>query len=275
MKRLLILLLAPVLIALLPMTASAQKASAESIKKLLTVSGQFDQMKNLSDGVRHHLVRKAKEAKPQITDEQAKAEAEAELDKMIDEITELTVPYYSCLSESECNELIAEMSTPKGKDIMSRINKVNEEAQREVTPVLGKFMEARMSGKTPESVKTDETTPEMKKAFDKYCNIVDPVGIFENAINGMKQVFLNSSQGANTEMIEQMINSLSDYANKNAKAIIFNIVNKSLTVDDMHYLVNLYSTPAGKHLCKANKKFSADAFNFGMKVNEIVQKRIR
>lgn len=240
---------------LLPSSLLAQQASMASFTKLMEVSSNFSAYTSMSD-------EQIKALSPDKSEEAVKKAKEYLAGDFVNDLAEISYPYYTELTDADCNALVAAYNTPEIKTANEHMLAFNILGSGAIQRSLMAGMQKVISGEEAEPVKIDKVSPDFIKAFEAYDAIVDLNGTVSLSLSSVVDAMKAMGQGG--ELIDKLVASVK----KNIKNSAILAMESYVTVDDLNRFVALYSTTAGQHFVAGNKALSADAIGFSMKFSQ-------
>lgn len=259
------------LLLLLPLLAMAQP-SREQMKKALMLSGDVQALVDDSSQSLDQLVRVAKSLNPALTDGEAQKKIQEYMtSRYMDDMADIVRPYYTLLTDADCEKLAARIGTPEAQARLKRISRATANSQLEVGMSFQKISAQMMTGELPENIKRKSASDSWVRKFNRYAEIADLEGITASALNNITQQMSTASAMLPDEQmaaLSNMMRVLSDYLLINVKSMAHNIMVGSVTEEDLQFYIDTYSTPEGQHMIEGSRAMAKDALNMGQKIVE-------
>lgn len=161
------------------------------------------------------------------------------------------------ITEEEVRELTAKLKSPAGiqatahgKDLSAKVSALLQTMEPNIA--------AAVRGETVSYAKPIVTTPEYKRAWDKYYVFAGFDNIAEKSFDTMA-----SAQPAN---IRASLAPVRAYMIKDMPTLIFNESYKCFVLEDLNFYNNMYESTAGKHLKVAEKQWVDNMMSLGYEI---------
>jgi len=258
MKKLSVIFSALVLMALLPVTVLAQQISQNTLKQVLMLSGNLDQYVNQSPEAMQSFVSMAKMYNPALSDAQAQEKIKAYMkEQVIEDLSEVMAPYFTTMTEAEGAELIKEFSTPENQAMIKRVSVALLQQSIQISQQTVGAMQQIMMGQEPAPIAYEESTESYRSKFDEYCNLFDLEAQITSAMGGVSQM-LEMVPAEQRAPVEKALKGVTEYMNTNIRPMTFNMFRNALTEDDLQRYIDIYATPAGKHMLEGTQNMTSD-----------------
>lgn len=264
MKKLSVLFSALVLMALLPVTVLAQQISQNTLKQVLMLSGNLDQYVNQSPEAMQSFVSMAKMYNPALSDAQAQEKIKAYMkEQVVEDLSEVMAPYFTTMTEAEGKALIKEFSTPENQAMIKRVSVASLQQSNQISQQTVGAMQQIMMGQEPAPIAYEESTESYRSKFDEYCNLFDLEAQITSAMGGVSQM-LEMVPAEQRAPVEKALKGVTEYMSTNIRPMTFNMFRNALTEDDLQRYIDIYSTPAGKHMLEGTQNMTSDLMNVMM-----------
>lgn len=254
-------------------TLFAQSASTASLAHVFKLSGDMNQLS--SPEVKESFLQLA-----QLSGSAAdKATAEAKIDAYFEsqiytDIAEVVLPYYSNVSEADCNFLIEKFSQLKVAEALKHVEQANATLQKECQQVLMDGVQKIAMGQDPAKIEYESMSDEYRAKFEEYYKVADVDKIMRSALQSV-QMMGASMQGEQREQFDVMMTKLQNYLSETFRPLVANELVKVSTSDDLQALIDVYSSDAGKHMTEGSGKMAADIMAVSMKIMSKVQESLK
>lgn len=239
--------------------------STALFKQVMQLSGQMETLFDQGPEALDQLVMVAKMSNPSLTDEEAKTKMQEYLkSQFFDDITALSLPYYTSLTDADCEVLIKSLGAEEMQDVMKRITASSAKSQSQMSVNISSSMQQVMTGATPEAVAYNEAPASLVKKFDEYADLIGLEATMDGALNSVKQQMTALLPDNMKEQMEKTLKVAFDYLRGNIRPMTFNLMSATVTEQDLQRYIDLFSTPAGQHMVEGNKALSNDVVNFSM-----------
>lgn len=275
MKKLSVLFSALVLMALLPVTVLAQQISQNTLKQVLMLSGNLDQYVNQSPEAMQSFVSMAKMYNPALSDAQAQEKIKAYMkEQVVEDLSEVMAPYFTTMTEAEGAELIKEFSTPENQAMIKRVSVASLQQSNQISQQTVGAMQQIMMGQEPAPIAYEESTESYRNKFDEYCNIFDLEAQITSAMGGVSQM-LEMVPAEQRAPVEKALKGVTEYMSTNIRPMTFNMFRNALTEDDLQRYIDIYATPAGKHMLEGTQNMTSDLMKVMMQFSAKMMEHLK
>lgn len=258
------------LAVVLPLSVWAQQVSMDSFKKVLQSSSNAGAFINNSPEQADQIVQLIKTGNSELNDELVKAKvSDYFANNLVDDVAEICYPYYTSLTEADAQQLIKEMNDPKVQDILARIASSSSESTSLVAQQMMNGLIKVMSGETPEPILRKEAPKGFTKEFERFVELSSLDESLDGAFGNIEIL-----KGAFPNAGKAQFDSFIDYVRQSTKNATFNILSKSITLDDLQLYNKIYSTPAGQHLVEGNKETAKHTMEMGTALMQKMMERL-
>lgn len=275
MKKLSVLFSALVLMALLPVTVLAQQISQNTLKQVLMLSGNLDQYVNQSPEAMQSFVSMAKMYNPALSDAQAQEKIKAYMkEQVVEDLSEVMAPYFTTMTEAEGAELIKEFSTPENQAMIKRVSVATLQQSNQISQQTVGAMQQIMMGQEPAPIAYEESTESYRSKFDEYCNLFDLEAQITSAMGGVSQM-LEMVPAEQRAPVEKALKGVTEYMSTNIRPMTFNMFHNALTEDDLQRYIDIYATPAGKHMLEGTQNMTSDLMKVMMQFSAKMMENLK
>ena len=253
------------LLLLLPLQAFAQQVSHETLKQVLLASGGMESYSN--EQMTASLTQMAKLKLGTTDDAALQQKTQSYLQNhFLDDLTDVMAPYYTELTEADCQELIKAYNSEQGKSIVKRITNVAAQAQEAMAQQMQSAMLQIMSGQPVTAVEMRGTDQQLKDTFMEYYKLSGANAAIDNALGSMESMSAQM-QGEQKTQFDNLTQGLRQYLSQNTPALTYNLMlDANITQQDLQFYVDILQSPAGQHLTTGSLNLSKDVINMGQQL---------
>lgn len=257
MKRV-ILILAGVLMALMPMRADSYR---EMLKQYLTYSGDVNS-EQMADQLSQAIVTMLPDAeKADFT----KAMNEYATQQMWDDMTDIFLPSFkNHVSEADLRAAIKQYDDERFVRLKAKSMELvsNLEKDPNYQQFMGSFQNALMaimSGQTAQDVAVPASIDATyTQAFARFYRKTGLSDMMSSTYSSYIEMIAKSLASENVPNAQEIAGSISSYMTRNMETLMLTIFHSAYTTDDMNYMAEMMDTDFGHHCMSAVKELTSN-----------------
>lgn len=257
MKRV-ILILAGVLMALMPMRADSYR---EMLKQYLTYSGDVNS-EQMAEQLSQSIVTMLPDAeKADFT----KAMNEYATQQMWDDMTDIFLPSFkNHVSEADLRAAIKQYDDERFVRLKAKSMELvsNLEKDPNYQQFMGSFQNALMaimSGQTAQDVAVPASIDATyTQAFARFYRKTGLSDMMSSTYSSYIDMIAKSLASENVPNAQEIAGSISSYMTRNMETLMLTIFHSAYTTDDMNYMAEMMDTEYGHHCMSAVKELTSN-----------------
>lgn len=260
MRKLICSICAAMLLVMIPAASSAKPVERETLKKVLTASGNMEGM--VQGDQLAQLNQLVKSQSPSLSEDEAAAKVQQYMTgQFFDDMTELMAPYYAEMTDEECNKIVEMLNTPKMQGITGKMQNMSSEIQNKVGEQSQVIMTQIMGGEEKEPIAYETSSASFRQKFDQYYQLSGAGDAIEGVISGLRNMLGGMVPDNQKEEINKMLDKMGKVMNDNMKPMLHNAMKTAVSEEDFDAYIEVYSTPEMQKFTQCGKNMAKDLMN--------------